>query len=252
MSCERKIFEKYLAELLDIASFEDASCNGLQVQGKDHIHHIATAVTASRNVIRQASELGMDALLVHHGLFFKGKEALLVGSLREKVGLLLQAGINLFAYHLPLDAHKTLGNNWAVAQALNWQELEPFGLHHGVYFGVKGRLDARSITELQAQVEDFYGQPARTALGGPKQIKSCALLSGGAHKWINEAIVAQVDCFITGTADEPTWHMAFEENINVLACGHAATEKIGVKLLGQHLASHFLLTHYFIDEPNPF
>ena len=252
MTCRRKVFCEYIAALLEVGAFEDSCLNGLQVQGNDEIKKIATAVSPTLHVIRQAKEYKADALITHHGLFLKGETVPITGTLREKLHLLLASGISLLAYHLPLDAHRTLGNNWAVARSLGWQDLQPFGAYKGVYFGVRGTMPPCTIAELAGTLERFYGQPPRVALGGPKSVTTCAILSGGAHKWIDEAADVPVDCFVTGTADEPTWPIAFERGIHLLAYGHAATEKIGVKLLGEQLATHFHLEQHFIDEPNPF
>ncbi|MBS0655572.1 MAG: Nif3-like dinuclear metal center hexameric protein, partial [Verrucomicrobia bacterium] len=164
----------------------------------------------------------------------------------------LEHDISLFTYHIPLDAHQELGNNWPSAKLLGWTDLEPFGQHHGEMIGVKGRCPSMSREEFRCGLEAFYGRDAQVVFAGPRTIKTCALISGGAHKWIDEAIKDEIDCFVTGTSDEPIWHIAHEEKINFMALGHAATEKIGVQLLGSHLAEYFNLSHHFIDDNNPF
>lgn len=252
MACKLKIFSQYIDEVLQPGKFQDVCINGLQVTGKSEVRSIATSVTASLKSIRQAVHLGVDALIVHHGIFLKGKDVVVQAALKEKLLLLLAHDISLFAYHIPLDAHQELGNNWAAAKLLGWTDLEPFGMHHGEMVGVKGNCPPLAREELKKVLEKFYGSDARTVFAGPKKIKSCALLSGGAHKWIDEAVKAEVDCFITGTSDEPIWHIAAEEKINFMALGHAATEKIGVQLLGEHLSEQFQIHHTFIDDNNPF
>jgi dinuclear metal center YbgI/SA1388 family protein len=254
MGCNLKNFSSYLNELLQAGEFEDVAVNGIQVEGKAKISRMAVAVSASLDVIKQACSKKVDLLLVHHGLFFKekGKELPIAGTLKEKLKLLLTHNISLVAYHLPLDAHVQFGNNWGAARALGFKNLAPFGIYQGKAIGVKGAFKACPRAEFQKKLEKFYGQKAHTALGGKEIISSCALVSGGAHKLVYEAALAGVDAYVTGSFDEPIWHAAFEEKINFFALGHAATEKIGVKLLGAHLEDHFDLDVIFIDEPNPF
>jgi dinuclear metal center YbgI/SA1388 family protein len=252
MPCQLKTFSHYVDELLQIWQFQDVCVNGLQVEGKNTLKHIVTSVTASLKTVKKAVRMKADALLVHHGLFLKNKDVQVASVLREKLKLLIENNISLFAYHLPLDAHLELGNNWAAAKWLGWTDLAPFGIYQGRAVGVQGTIAPIERKKFKSQVERFYGHQAHVAFGGPKVIKSCALISGGAHKWIDEAVKARVDCFITGSFDEPVWNTAFEEKINFMALGHAATEKIGVQLLGNHLADEFQLVHTFIDDENPF
>ncbi len=254
MGCNLKNFSSYLNELLQSAEFEDAAVNGIQVEGKAKISRMAVAVSASLNVIEMACSKHVDVLLVHHGLFFKGKEKdiRICGTLKEKLKLLLKHNISLVAYHLPLDAHVKFGNNWGAARSFGMKELTPFGIYQGKAIGVKGSFKACTRAEFQKRLEKLYGQKAHAALGGKEMIASCAIVSGGAHKLIYEASKEGVDAFVTGSFDEPIWHAAFEEKINFFALGHAATEKIGVQLLGAHLEDRFDLENIFIDEPNPF
>lgn len=254
MVCNLKNFSIYLHELLQVDTFEnsDRALNGIQVEGKDKISSIATAVSASLHVIKRAVELKADLLLVHHGLFWKGSEVTICGTLKEKIKLLLQNDMSLLAYHLPVDAHSEFGNNWAVAKALGWTSLERFGTSSYPAIGVKAVFPACSRNEFQKTLEKFYGQKAHEAPGGKEVVSSCVIVSGGAHKLIYDAKESGVDCFVTGSFDEPIWHAAFEEQINFFAFGHAATEKIGVKLIGAHLEEKFHVKHVFIDEVNPF
>lgn len=254
MSCDLKSLSRYLDTFLLVEQFQDVALNGLQVQGSGEIKNIATAVTASLAAIERAVEMKADALIVHHGLFLKGKDVWVTGCFQKKLKKLLEHNISLFGYHIPLDAHRELGNNWAVAKALGWHSLEPFGIYQGVPIGVRGVFPSMHRAALQKQFEELYGVKAASsfALGGKEKVASCAIVSGGAHKLIYEAAQAEIDCFVTGSFDEPIWHAAFEEKINFFAFGHAATEKIGVQLLGDHLQEQFGLTHHFIDEQNPF
>lgn len=252
MGCDLKTISSYLENLLHPNDFQDVAINGLQVEGKPQILTIATAVTASLHVIREAVRLHADLLLVHHGLFLKGRDVTIQNTLKEKLKLLFSHDTSLFGYHLPLDAHQEFGNNWSVAKALGWSDIQPFGEYNGMMVGVKGVFPRMSRDAFQAILEDFYGHPAHVAFGGKEEVASCALVSGGAHKLVLDAAKEKVDCFITGSFDEPVWHTAFEEKINFMAFGHAATEKIGVQRLGEHLMHKFHLSHTFIDEPNPF
>lgn len=252
MACDLKTFTRYIHELLKVDRFQDVLVNGLQVEGKKKIVSIATAVTSSLYVIKQAHELKADALICHHGLFLHGKDSLVLGTMKEKLRLLLEEGISLLTYHLPLDAHEEVGNNWAVAKSLGWHNTQPFGIHTGVSIGVKANFAPIERQKLEKLLKKFYNSDARSVLGGKEVVSSCGIISGGAHKFIVDAIDAELDCFVTGTADEPTWHQAQEGKINFFAFGHAATEKIGVQLLGNHLSKHFGVKHHFIDENNPF
>ncbi|MDB6081965.1 MAG: hypothetical protein JWO53_1237 [Chlamydiia bacterium] len=252
MGCDLKTISHYLKELLRPEDYQDVSLNGLQVEGRFHIATIATAVSASLQVIYEATKMRADLLIVHHGLFLKGCDLVVKDTMKEKLKFLLTHDTSLIGYHLPLDAHQEFGNNWPVAKALGWSNLEPFGIYHGMPIGVKATFPLMPRENLQKTLEDFYGHPGHVALGGKEIVGSCALVSGGAHKLIFNAADENVDCYITGSFDEPIWHAAYEKKINFMAFGHAATEKIGVQRLGEHLQQKFHLAHTFIDEPNPF
>ncbi len=183
---------------------------------------------------------------------FKGKRYRYIRQFKRNARRFTFNDISLLAYHLPLDAHQELGNNWPAAKLLGWTDLEPFGNFQSMKIGVKGTVEPTSQEEMKKKLEKFYGHPAQTVFGGKKQIRSCALISGGAHKAIPEAVLEEVDCFITGTTDEPVWHQAHQDKINFYALGHAATETIGVQLLGEHLAEQFNLKLTYIHENNPF
>lgn len=242
----------FLDELLAPATFQDYCPNGIQVEGRREIRSLATAVTASLKVIQKAVEEKVDLLLVHHGLFWQRESEVIQGVKREKLALLLTHHINLLAYHLPLDAHALVGNNWRAARDLGWQELQKFEAPRGSFIGVSGRFPPLSRTLFQQQLENYYGQPAQVVFGGQEQVTSAALISGGAYRYLPYAASAGIDCFITGNVDEPVWHLAHEEKINFFGLGHAATERVGPKALGQLLSEKFSLPYRFIDEPNPF
>lgn len=230
----------------------DSCPNGLQVEGKREIRKIAVAVSASCEAIEEAERLQVDALIVHHGIFWNRDPLEIVGVKKRKLEALLRGGISLFAYHLPLDLHQTFGNNWKAAKDLLWQNLEPFGRVGSLFIGVKGSFAPEPVELFTKKLEAYYGHAAAVALGGKKQVQSAALISGGAYRSLDSAADEGVDCFITGNFDEPAWHTAHERDINFFALGHHATERVGVKALKEHLERHFSLPCEWIDLPNPF
>lgn len=247
-----KDLQYYCDNLLSSKTIPDYCSNGLQVEGRPQIKKLATAVSASLATIESAVKYGADVLLVHHGIFWNGDSYNITGTVRQKLLLLLKNDISLLAYHLPLDMNQEFGNNWKAAQDLGWTDLKPFGFSKGLFSGVQGKLPKMSREKFQQKLEIYYQHPAHCALGGKSEIESAALISGGAYKYITEASLAGLDCFITGNFDEPAWHQAFEERINFFAMGHSATEKIGPKTIGQHLKEKFNLEYQFLDIPNPF
>lgn len=247
----RNELRHYLDQLLPGNGVQDYAPNGLQVEGKSEITRLATAVSASLATIEEAVKLKIDALVVHHGLFWNRDSYVIEGSKKKKLQLLLEHGISLFAYHLPLDMHPELGNNWKAAIEMGWSDLLPFCYVGGVPIGVKGKISS-SQDGLKKQLETYYQHPAACALGGPTSIQTVALVSGGAHKTILDAAREGIDAFVTGSFDEPIWHQAMEEKINFYALGHSATERVGPKSLGAHLEKAFQLPCPFIEIPNPF
>lgn len=242
----------YLEALLQASTFSDYCVNGLQVEGKGAIVKVATAVSASLSTIEMAVEANVDVLIVHHGLFWNRDSPVIKGTKKKKIKLLLENNISLLAYHLPLDAHQLYGNNWVAARHLGWQDLQPFGIYDGKPIGVKGTFPEQKVHEFIKGLENYYGHTANRALGGKETVSSAALISGGAHKNVIEAACEGLDCFITGSFDEPIWHQAFEENINFFALGHSNTEEVGPKALAQHLAEKFDITASFLHLDNPF
>lgn len=243
---------RYLDQLLSVPGMADYGPNGLQLEGRHEVRTIATAVSASLNIIEQAVQAKVDLLLVHHGLFWNKDSYVIQGVKRRKLKLLMDNEISLLAYHLPLDAHAVYGNNWKAALDMGWTDLQPFCAVNGLPIGVRGALKRMTPQALQTQLEVYYQHPAHVALGGKPEIETAALISGGAHRYITEAIAAGIDAFVTGSFDEPVWHQAFEEKIHFYALGHAATETVGPRALGDQLARHFGLSCQFLAEPNPF
>lgn len=248
-------FISYLDQKLEVSRTQDMCPNGLQVEGhQGPICSIATAVSANLETIEKAVKEGVQVLIVHHGIYWdRDPSPCIFGIRKEKIKLLLNHGISLLSYHLPLDCHNEFGNNWKAAKDLEWGDLKEFGPKSGeLSVGVMGKFPPLSRSEFQTKLEKYYNHSATVALGGSETISSAALISGGAHREIKHAINAKVDAYITGSFDEPVWYTAYEEKINFFALGHSHTEKVGPKALGEHLAQMFNLQHQFIDSNNPF
>lgn len=247
-----KELNSYLNQLLSGNGATDYCPNGLQIEGKALINRLATAVSANLATIEKTIERQMDVLIVHHGLFWQRDSYAIQGTKRKKIALLLEHGISLFAYHLPLDMHPQLGNNWKAAKDLGWFDLQPFAYLNGVPIGVKGRISPIPRKEFKEQLESYYQHAAVCAWGGDDLIRTVALVSGGAHKTILEAAEEGIDAFITGSFDEPTWSQAKEERINFFALGHSATERVGPLALASHVQEDLKLHCEFLDIDNPF
>ncbi len=241
---KRKDLVEHLNTFLEIEKFSDYCPNGLQVEGKEEVQKVATAVSANLLTIEAAIEAKVDMLIVHHGMFWVNDPFPIIGAKRKKLELLFEAGISLCGYHLPLDAHQVVGNNWKAAEGLEMGVLRPFD-----EIGVEGEIKPTAIEKFVEKVEAFYGHKAHAACFGKKEIKTVALVSGGAWRRFT---ATEADCFITGSFDEPVWGWAQEEGRHFLALGHSATEKIGPKALAAHIEKEFQLPSSFLDIENPF
>lgn len=242
----------YCDRLLDSAAFADYCPNGLQVQGSERVRRIVSGVTASQALVDAAIAAQADLLLVHHGYFWKGESSPLTGIKQRRIKALLQHDINLVAYHLPLDVHAELGNNVQLAQLMDWQiegGLEPDNPRS---VGLQGRLSAPlSGEQLAAQLAQRLQRTPLHIPGNDRPIRRIAWCTGAAQGYIDRAIALGVDAYITGEVSEPTVHLAREHGIHFFAAGHHATERYGVKALGEHLAQQFGIEHRFIDIDNP-
>ena len=247
-----------LNELLQAQRFKDYAPNGLQVEGKREIRKLVSGVTASLALIEAAIAAKADAILVHHGLFWKGSDGRVTGWMRQRLAPLLAHDINVFAYHLPLDAHPTLGNNAQLGQRLGLTAQAWFGEQELGCIGPVPPALAQSAYQdapaLAAHIEHVLGR-AVTLVSAPgavaKPLNRIAWCTGGAQSYFEAAIAAGADVFITGEISEPQAHYARECGVAYLACGHHATERYGVQAVGQHLASTTGLDHVFIDIDNP-
>lgn len=243
---------RYLEKLLNVSAYNDGILNGIQIEGNRPVATLASAVTASLYAIEQASALHADLLLTHHGLFLKNGPLSLQGILKERTAVTLSSGLHLLTYHLPLDANEEYGNAWPVARALGWENLAGFGDYYGKKIGVCGTLkQPLSMKVLYASLQQHWNAEG-ICLGGDRQIQTVAFVSGSGHRFVQEALLSNIDCLITGTVDDSTWHVVQESKIVVMAFGHHATERLGVQLLGRHLSETFGLKYHFIDENNPF
>jgi dinuclear metal center YbgI/SA1388 family protein len=241
--------ERYLSEALAVSRFKDYGPNGLQVEGRPEVRRLISGVTASRAFIEAAIEQGADALLVHHGLFWRGQDGRLTGWLRQRLGPLFAHNVNLFAYHLPLDAHAEWGNNAALGARLGWKADARFGEQE---LGFSASLsELQSLGALQQQVEASLGRRVQVLPGDGRQLRRVAWCSGGAQSYFEAAIAAGADVFLTGELSEPQYHLARETGVAFIAAGHHATERYGVQALGAQLAKHFGIEHQFIDIENP-
>lgn len=248
MSMTRDDLETYLNGLLAIDSFKDYCPNGLQVEGSDVIETIVTGVTASMELIEAAIAHNAQAIIVHHGYFWKGESPCLTGIKKHRIQQLLDHGISLFAYHLPLDQHETLGNNVQLAKQMNWSIHGPLGNT----VGLQGVLnEAKSADSLQNQLANELGYEPQHIGDANKSIKSLAWCTGAAQGYLEQAISAGVDAFISGEISEQTVHLAKESGVNYFAAGHHATETGGVRALAAHLKSEKKVDAVFVDLPIP-
>ncbi len=241
----------YLDEVLQPHKFTENTINGIQIATTKPIARVATAVTASLEAIEKANELGVQALIVHHGLFRKNECRPLIDTFYKKVHLLMKHDIALLTYHLPLDADQTIGNNWKAARDLGLQDLKPFLEYVGVNIGVIGSMPPTPFDAFKLKVEEYYGNKS-TAVKVKDPIRSVAIVSGGADKEITYAVQVGADCYITGRYDEPLWDTAHEEGISFLGLGHYATETVGVKAIAELVVKQFGIPATFIKTDNPF
>ncbi len=249
MPVARTELDAYLGQLLAVERFKDYGPNGLQVEGRPQVQRLVTGVTASRALIEAAVEAGADAVLVHHGLFWRGHDGRLTGWLQARVKALLAADVNLLAYHLPLDAHPELGNNASMGRRLQLQADARFGDQDLGFIGPAG--PHASVTALQAGVQAALGRTPLVLEGDGRPLRRIAWCTGGAQGYFEAAIAAGADAYLTGEISEPQAHYARETGVAFLACGHHATERYGVQSLGEHLASRFGLEHRYIEISNP-
>ena len=246
---KREELVEYLDRLLEPGKFRDYCPNGLQVEGREDVVRIVAGVTASQALLDAAAARRADAILVHHGYFWKGEDGRITGLRKQRLSTLLNNDINLLAYHLSLDAHPLLGNNAQLASAFGWQTEGHFGDQDIAWLG---RLAApMSLAELAQQLEGGLGRLPLVIGDGERPIRRIGWCSGGAQGYFEQAIAAGVDVYVSGEISEQTVHLARESGVAYIAAGHHATERYGVKALAAHLSAQLGLECEFVDIDNP-
>jgi len=247
---DAKTLGQALDALLQPEQFRDYGPNGLQVEGDRPVRLLVSGVTASRALIEAAIEVSADALLVHHGLFWRGQDGRVTGWMRERLRLLLTHGIHLFAYHLPMDAHAELGNNAQLGRILGLQADGRFGEQNLGFVG-QSSGSWSCASSLSAHVEKVLGRSVICVGDAVRPIRRVAWCTGGAQGYFEAAVAAGADAFITGEISEPQAHLARETGVAFLACGHHATERYGAPAIGARVAHDLDFEHRFIEIDNP-
>jgi dinuclear metal center YbgI/SA1388 family protein len=240
----------YLDRELAADRFRDYCPNGLQVAGTRPVRRLVAGVSASRALIEAAVTAGADALLVHHGYFWKGEDPCLVGIKRERLALLLEHGLSLIAYHLPLDAHQEWGNNVGLARRLGWEVDGAFGGEPPL--ALSGRLEAPLAPEaLAGALATALDREPFWVAGGARPVTRLGWCTGAAQDYIEAAAALGLDAFVSGEISERTVHQAREAGIHYFAAGHHATERYGVQALAAHLGERFDLAWEYVELDNP-
>lgn len=241
--------ETYLNQLLDISRFHDYCPNGLQVEGRSEVRKLISGVTASFDLLQAAVAASADAILVHHGYFWRGENLCLTGMKRRRIALLMVHDISLLAYHLPLDAHPELGNNTQLGRKLGFIETGRFGEQN---IAIQGKLpQVMTLKDLRIGIARALSRDPLVIGDEARPVQRIAWCSGSAQDYFDEAIHLGVDAFLTGEISEQTVHAARESGVAFIAAGHHATERYGVRALGEQVAHNCGITHQFIDVDNP-
>lgn len=252
LEVDRDTLIRYLDQYLEADQGTDYCPNGLQVEGRSRISRIVTGVSACLELFQIARQTAADAVLVHHGLFWKGDPATLTGLQYQRVAELIQGEISLIAYHLPLDRHLVVGNNAVAARRLHLENINPFCDLEGLPVGVEGRFASpMKRSDVLAAVRELFGQEPMVFAYGPEEITTVGLVSGSAGRCFRTAMAAGLDLFVTGEAEEWTMNLAKEARSNFVAAGHYSTERLGVQALGDRLRQEFGIDVEFVDLPNP-
>lgn len=246
---KRDALVNYLDELLEPAKFRDYCPNGLQVEGRDAVCRIIAGVSASQALLDAAVARGADAVLVHHGYFWKGEDGRVTGIRKQRLGTLLRHDINLLAYHLPLDAHPVLGNNAQLAAVLDWRPEGRFGEQDVAWLGSAG--EGGDLAGLSSRVARQLGRQPLVVGDPERPIRRVAWCSGGAQGHFEQAIALGVDVYLSGEISEQTVHLARESGVAYVAAGHHATERGGIRALTGYLGEHCGLVCEFVDVDNP-
>ena len=246
---KREALVNYLDDVLEPARFKDHCPNGLQVEGVGEVKRLVAGVSACRALIDAAAQRGADALLVHHGWFWRGEDGRVTGFRKARMQTLLAHDINLIAYHLPLDAHPQLGNNARLAALLDWRDEGRFGEQD---LGWIGRpAVTQTLAELAHRIAGQLGRVPLVIGDAGRRIERLAWCSGGGQDYFEQAVALGVDAFLSGEISEHAVHLAREVGVAYLAAGHHASERYGVQALARHLATKFDLECEFVDIDNP-
>lgn len=239
-------------QLLNSAAIKDYCPNGLQVEGKQSVAHIVTGVTASIALIEAALEQQADAILVHHGYFWKGEDARVIGMKKRRLARLLAADVSLIGYHLPLDIHPILGNNVQLAERLGLVIDGGLEVGNPNSVGLYGHLETpMQAADFANKIADVLARQPLHVAAGNDTINTIGWCTGAAQGYIDKAVDLKLDAYLTGEASEPTTHTARENGLHFFAAGHHATERYGIEALGNYLADTLGVTHQFIDIDNP-
>lgn len=239
----------YIGSLLEISRFRDYSPNGVQVEGRAEIRRIATGVTASQRLLEAATAWGADAILVHHGYFWRNEDATVTGIKKRRIAHLLKHDVSLLAYHLPLDAHPELGNNAQLAIRLGLLAQGNFGEQDIAWHGELHQ--SQTLSQFAAQISQSLQRTPLIIGNGDQKLHRIAWCTGAAQSYFEQAVALGVDAFLTGEISEQNVHIAHETGVAFIAAGHHATERYGIQALGDHLEGKFKIEHRFIDLDNP-
>lgn len=240
---------EHLDTLLEVTRFSDYCPNGLQVEGRGLVRRILCGVTASQALVDRAVAGGYDALLVHHGYFWRGEDGRITGIRKRRLAALLKADISLFAYHLPLDAHPDLGNNAQLGKLMNWSGDGRFGDQNLGWIGCSVRPEVAA--GVADRLETVLERKPLLIGDGDRMVRRVAWCTGGAQGYFEEAIAAGADLYVSGEISEQTVHLARESGVPYIAAGHHATERYGARAMAEHLRQVLMLEADFIDLDNP-
>jgi dinuclear metal center YbgI/SA1388 family protein len=241
----------YLHDYLRVADFKDYGPQGLQVEGKPEVRKVVSGVSASVALFEEAAGRGADLVITHHGILWENESRVVKGGLKRRLELLFEHDITLAGYHLCLDAHPEVGNNVLGCRGLGLENIRPWAEYRGKSIGCRGDWPGLTIEEAARRVNALYESRALVFPSGPAEIRKVGLISGGAQGELRQAIEDGLDLFVTGEASEFVMNTAREAGIHFIAAGHYATERIGIRTLGEHLADRFKLAHEFVEVPNP-
>ncbi|MFW5812958.1 MAG: Nif3-like dinuclear metal center hexameric protein [Fibrobacterota bacterium] len=245
----RDLIVSFLDRTLRTNEIKDYSVNGLQVEGAEKVSRVGLAVDACMDTFRLAEESGCQMLIAHHGIIWNGIQRV-TGPVYRQLQFLIGKKLNLYASHLPLDLHPTLGNNARIASMLKLRNVRPFGVYKGVTIGCEGTLTrAATIESISGVLKKELGSEIHSLPFGPEKIKRIAVISGGGSGELPEAVEKGIDLFITGESSHENHHAALEGSLNVIYCGHYHSEKPGVQAVGELLVEKFGLDTVFLDVP---